>query len=325
MKAIVTSRYGSPDVLELREVPKPVPKDNEILVRIHAATVTAGDCELRRFDITPWFWIPARLFVGVWKPRKNILGQELAGVVEETGSNVSRFKKGDRVFGPTEMTLGAHAEYIALPEQATMTHMPDEMTFGEAATLPTGGLNALYFLRKAGIHPGERLLVNGAGGSIGTSAVQLAKYYGAEVVAVDHTDKLQMLESIGADRVIDYTKESYTNDRSAFDVIFDVVGTLVNPEAIRALKPGGRYVMANPTFLIVIRSLWQHRVSDTKIITGMADYRIEDLYELGTLYSKGVLQPVIDRRYPLEELADAHRYVEEGQKKGNLVISIIDE
>ncbi|MCF7803919.1 MAG: NAD(P)-dependent alcohol dehydrogenase [Candidatus Marinimicrobia bacterium] len=322
MKAVTYSEYGSPDVLKLEEVEKPVPRDDEVLIKIHAATVTAGDCELRRFDIDPLFWIPARLFMGIRKPRKRILGQELAGEIEEAGKEVTKFRKGDRVFGPTEFTLGAHAEYIALPESSMMAQMHANMTYEEAATVPTGGLNALHFLRKANIQPGEKVLINGAGGSIGTYAIQLAKLDGAEVTAVDRQEKLDMLRSVGADHVIDYTKENSTKDGNTYDVIFDVVGTSPFSRSVRSLRPNGRYLLANLSLADMIRGFWISKTTSKNVISDLADYAMEELHHLRDLIEAGKIRAVIDRRYPLEQIPDAHRYVETGRKTGNVVITI---
>jgi len=322
MKAIVYTKYGPPDVLELKEVEKPTPKDNEVLVKVHAATVTAGDCELRRFDISILFWLFVRIMFGLRKPRKKILGQELAGEIVSVGKEVTQFKKGDSIFAATEMRLGAYAEYACLPSTYAMAIKPANMSYEEAATVPTGGLNALHFLRKGNIQSGQKVLINGAAGSIGTYAVQIAKSFGAEVTGVDSTRKLDMLRSIGADQVIDYTQEDFTKSGETYDIIFDVVGKSSFSRSIRSLKKKGFYLLANPKLSQMVRGLWVLMINKKKVMTGLASYRTEDLKYLKELIEAGKIKPVIDRRYPLEQTAEAHRYVEKGHKKGNVVITV---
>ena len=322
MKAIVCTKYGPPDVLQLKEVERPTPKDNEVLVRVCAATVTAGDCELRGFKLPTWLWLPARMGFGFTGPRKGILGQELAGEVEETGRDVGLFKKGDQVFACTGLGLGAYAEYKVLPEGGAMAIKPANMTYEEAAAVPIGGLEALHFIKKANIQFGQKILINGAGGSIGTFAVQLAKHYGAEVTGVDGAGKLDMLRSIGADRVIDYTKEDFTKSGETYDVIFDVVGKSPFSGSVRSLSQNGRYLLGNPGVSSMLRGRWTSRGSK-KVIFGAARQRTEDLVFLRELIEAGKIRSVIDRRYPLEQTAEAHRYVDTGQKKGNVVITVV--
>jgi 2-desacetyl-2-hydroxyethyl bacteriochlorophyllide A dehydrogenase len=320
MRAIIWPKYGSPDVLELKEVEKPAPGDNEVLIKIVAATVFAGDCEMRRFDFPVSFWLPLRLMFGLRKPRIKILGQELAGEIEAVGSEVTQFKKGDPVFAPTDMGFGAYAEYICLPGTHPMALKPTNITFEEAATIPTGGLNALHFLRKGNVQNGQKVLINGAAGSIGTFAVQIAKTLGAEVTAVDSAGKLDMLRSIGADHVIDYMREDFTKNGETYDVIIDVVGKSSFSRSVRSLKQNGRYVLGNPRFSGMIKGLWTSMISSKKVIIALASYRTEDLVFLKELFEEGKIKSVIDRRFPLEQVAEAHRYVESGQKKGNVVI-----
>jgi len=324
MKAILCERYGSPDVLQLKEIEKPAPKDNEVLVRVRATTVTAGDCEIRKFKMPAWLWLPARIGFGFRGPRKRILGQELAGEIESVGKNVKLFKKGDQVFALTGFRLGAYAEYDCLPEGGLIATKPANMTYEEAAALPLGGLHASHYLRKANIQSGQKVLINGAGGSIGTVAVQLAKSLGAEVTAVDSEMKLGMLRSIGADQVIDYSKDDFTKRGETYDVIFDVVGKSSFSGCIRSLKERGFYLLGNPGLSQQVRGLWTSRTSGKKVIGG-ASYGAEDLISLKELIETGKIRPVIDRSFPLEEIAEAHRYVDTGQKAGNVVITLAHE
>lgn len=322
MKAVLWTAYGSTDVLQLAEVAKPIPKDNEVLIKIHAATVNAGDCEMRSFKIQPMLWLPVRLMVGIFKPRIKTLGQELAGEIEAVGKEVKRFKVGDQIFGASEMKLGTHAEYICLPSNYPIAQKPSNMNFEEAATLTVGGLNALVFLRKAKIQKGEKVLINGAGGSIGTFAVQMIKSLGAEVTVVDSAEKLDMLHSIGADYSIDYRTEDFTKNGKQYDVVFDVFGKEFSSAIINSLQPKGRYLIVNLGLTGLLRGGWTNWTSDKKVITGVVDYKIEDLEYLKEQIEAGQLKTVIDKKYPLEKIKEAHQYVEAGHKKGNFVITM---
>lgn len=326
MKAIVWTKYGSPDVLQLKEIAKPTPKTNEVLIKIHATTVTAGDCEARTLKMPILIGFPMRLYVGLRKPKRiTILGQEFAGEIEAIGKDVKRFKAGDQIFGTTGLGFGAYAEYICLPEESAMgvlTTKATHMTYEEAAAVPTGGLEALHFIRKGNIRRGEKVLIIGAGGSIGTFAVQLAKYFGAEVTGVDSTSKLELLRSIGADHVIDYTQEAFTRNGETYDVIFDVPGKSSFSGSMRSLKQNGRYLLANPGLSHVLQGPWAAMRSGKKVIFGAARQTTEDLIFLNQLIETGKIKAVIDRSYPLEQIAEAHRYVETGHKKGNVVITI---
>ncbi len=327
MKAIVWTKYGSPDVLQLKEVEKPTPKDNEVLIRIHATTVTAGDCELRGLDLPIYMSFVMRLWRGLIKPRgTTILGTELAGAIEAVGKDVKLFNEGDQVFGSAGAGFGANAEYICLPEEpgemeGGVEIKPANMTYEEAATVPFGGRDALHFLRKGNIQSGQKILINGAGGSIGTFAVQLAKYFGAEVTAVDSMGKLDMLRSIGADQVIDYTQEDFTKNGEIYDVIFDVVGTISFSRTEKSIKQNGTYLLANPRVPQMVGGLLTSR-SGKKVVMQTAAGTTEDLVFLRELVEAGKIKSVIDRRYPLEQIAEAHRYVETGHKKGNVVITV---
>jgi 2-desacetyl-2-hydroxyethyl bacteriochlorophyllide A dehydrogenase len=328
MKAIVWTKYGPPDVLQLQEVEKPTPKDNELLIRIHATTVTAGDCELRSLNLPLMYGLPLRIYSGLIRPKRvTVLGTELAGEIEAVGKDVRLFKEGDQVFGSAGFGFGANAEYICLPEEPEgmeggVAIKPANMTYEEAATVPFGGRDALHFLRKANIQSGQKVLINGAGGSIGTFAVQLAKYFGAEVTAVDSTAKLDMLRSIGADQVIDYTQEDFTRSGETYDVIFDVVGKSSFSRGMRSLKENGFYLLANPRLSHMVRAPWTSMRSSKKVILEAASGTIEDLVFLRELIEAGKIRTVIDRRYPFEQIAEAHRYVETGRKKGNVVITV---
>ena len=328
MKAVVCTAYGPPEVLQVQEVAKPTPKDGQVLIRIHATTVTRADCELRRFTFPAWIWLPLRVAFGVFKPRTRVLGQEFAGQVEAVGNAVTSFAPGDRVFGTTGIGLGAHAEYICLreqPEGGALAKIPAKMTYAEAAPIPYGGSEALRFLRKGNIVGGQKVLIIGAGGSFGTFAVQLAKELGAEVTAVDSAGKLDMLRSIGADHVIDYAERDFAASGEAYDVIFDVVCRVPLSRHLRALRPSGRCLLANPQTSHLIRGLWTSMTSSKKVIFGVEGGSKDDLPFLCQLIEAGKLRPVIDRRYPLADIAEAHRFAETEQKKGNIVIEVVRE
>ena len=328
MKAIVWTQYGSPDVLQLKEVEQPVPRDNEVLIKVHAATVTAGDCEARGLKFPFWLSLPMRLYIGFSKPnRRVILGQELAGEIVELGKDVHRFKVGDPVFGATGFRFGAYAEFCCLPAESddgVLAIKPSNMSYEEAASVPTGGLEALHFLRKGNIRKGEKILINGAGGSIGTFAVQLAKHFGAEVTGVDRAEKLDMLRSLGADHVLDYIHEDFSKDGGVYDLVLDVVGKGTFSRCVRALKPKGSYLLANPQPGSMLRGTWTSLSSKKKIVFEVAKRKVEDLLALKELIEAGKIKAVIDKCYPLEQVAEAHRYAETGHKKGNLVISVTE-
>jgi NADPH:quinone reductase-like Zn-dependent oxidoreductase len=327
MKAIVWTEYGPPDVLQLREVETPTPQDNEVLIKIHATTVTSGDCEQRSLRLPIWYRLPMRAYVGFKRPERiTILGMELAGEIESAGKAVKRFKEGDQVFAATGFVgQGACAEYICLPEEpkeGALAIKPANMTHEEAAPVPNGGNEALFFLRQGNIESGQKVLINGAGGTIGTFAVQLAKYFGAEVTAVDSAGKLDMLRSIGADQVIDYTREDFTKSGETYDFILDLVSKASFSGSIRSLKRNGRYLIANPGPSQRLRARWTSGRSSKKVIFGEARPKTEDLLFLKELIEAGKIASVIDRCYPLEQTAEAHRYVETGDKKGHVVITV---
>jgi 2-desacetyl-2-hydroxyethyl bacteriochlorophyllide A dehydrogenase len=328
MKAMIWTKYGSPDGLQLKEIEKPFPKDDEVLIKVHATSVTAGDCEMRRLQLPLMLSFPIRLYAGFLRPKRiPILGQELAGEVVEVGEVVKLFKKGDHVFGTTGFGFGAYAEYICLPEnpndmQGALAAMPTNLSHEEAAVVPTAGFEALHFLRKANIQPGQKVLIIGSGGSIGTFAVQLARHFGADVTSVDSTEKLDMLRAIGADHVIDYTKEKYINNDESYDLIIDVVGKGSVARRLKLLKSGGYYFLAYAGLSHIFLSLWVSLTSSKNLKIEAASQTKENLIILKELLEAGTLQPVIDRSYPLEQAAEAHRFVESGKKKGNVVLTV---
>lgn len=323
MKAAVFGEYGPPEVLQVADVEKPTPGDNEVLIRIGAVTVNTGDCEMRRPEIPNTIWFLIRLVFGLRKPRKQILGAYFAGEIEAVGNAVERLRVGDQVFAASGPRFGAYAEYICLPSSYPVAAKPASMTYEEAAAVPLGGINALHYLRKAKVQSGDRVLINGAGGSFGTFAVQLAKLMGAEVTGVDSTEKLDMLRTLGADHVIDYTREDFTESGETYDVIFNVVAGSSYSRNLRSLNKGGRYLLTNPAGISqVLRAVWTSMTSDKKVIIQFASEEVEDLVYLRELIEAGRLRSVIDRSYPLEQAAEAHRYVETDRKKGNVVLTM---
>lgn len=322
MKAIVYTKYGPPDVLQVKEVEKPVPGDDEVLIKVRAAEITKADCEMRSFNFqVKWFWLPLRIALGVVKPKRQVLGAYLAGEVESVGVNVTRFTEGDQVFGAARLRLGAHGEYVCLPDNFTLVPKPNNMSFAEAAAVPLGGLNAIHFMRKARIQNGEKVLVNGAGGSIGSFGVQIAKSMGAEVTAVDSAIKEEMLRRIGADHFIDYSREDFTNSGKTYDVIFSMVARSSYSGCIRALKPNGRYLMANPRMSDMLRSVLTSKFTDKTAIFQFAGEKEEELLALKEMIEEGKIKSTVDKVYSFEQAAEAHRRVETEQRLGTVVIS----
>ncbi len=322
MKAIVCTKYGPPDVLQLKEVAKPIPKDNEVLIRVYATTVSSGDVIDRSGTVSPWAWLPTRIIFGLIRPRRKIPGAELAGEIESVGKDVKLFKEGDQVFGESGWGSGAYAEYKCLPEEGVVAIKPANMPYEEAAAVPFGALTSLFFLRKGNIQSGQEVLIYGASGAIGTAAVQLARYFGAEVAGVCSTTNLEMVKSLGADEVIDYTKEDFTKSGQAYDIIFDSVGKTSFSRCKESLKQKGIFLACIMGLPELIQILWTSVTCGKKVKGGVAIERTEDLIFFKELIEAGKIRSVIDRRYPLEQIAKAHRYVEKGHKRGNVVIAV---
>lgn len=322
MKAVVATKYGSPDVLQLREVEKPVPQNNEILVKVHATTVTAGDARVRSFNVPLSLWLPARLTLGLTKPKKSIPGMVLAGEIEAVGANVTEYQVGDAVYAYDITLLSAYAEYACVPVNSALALKPPTLTYEEVAALPFGGVTALYFLKKGNIQRGQQVLVYGASGSVGTFAVQLAKHFGATVTGVCSTSNIELVKSLGADTVINYTREDFTKNGKTYDIIFDTVGKTPLPDTLELLKDGGSYLQAVSGPAVLIQMLIASRRTGKTLNGGTANPTKDDLDYLNMLVESGEIKPVIDRCYPLEQMIEAHRYVDAGHKKGNVVIAV---
>lgn len=330
MKAIVYMEYGTPDVLKLQNVEKPVPADHEIQIRIRATSINTGDLWARNFNnISPrnfsmplLLWLPSRLYFGVRKPRINILGNEFSGVVEALGKDVKRFKRGDQVFGYRGQRMGANAEYICVPENGLVAGKPSNMSFEQAAGVPYGALTALNLLRKANIQRGQKVLINGASGGIGSAAVQLAKYYGAEVSGVCSTPRLAFVKALGADKVIDYTREDFTKNGETYDLILDIPGRSSFSHCKNSLTPTGRILYASFKMKQVFQMLWTSLVGGQRVICALSSENLKDLNFIKELAEAGHITPIIDRYYPLEKASEAHRYIEAGNKKGSVVLTL---
>ena len=322
MKAIVCERYGPPEVLQLKEVEKPTPKDNEVLIKIHATTVTAGDWRVRSLNVPMGFGLLMRLVLGVSRPRQPILGSELAGEIESVGKDVSKFKVGDPVFAFSGFGMGCHAEYKCMPEDGAVVLKPTHLTYAEAAALSFGGTTALDFFRRGKLQRGEKVLINGASGAVGSAAVQLAEHFGADVTGVCSSANVELVRSLGARHVIDYTKEDFTQNGETYDVIVDTVGTAPFSRSKASLKEGGRLLLVLAGLPDMLQIPWVSMTSSKKVIAGPAAERAEDLRFLAKLAEAGEFKPVIVRRYPFEQIAEAHRYVDSGRKKGNVIIML---
>jgi NADPH:quinone reductase-like Zn-dependent oxidoreductase len=331
MKAVVYTEYGPPDVLQLKEVEKPTPKEDEILIRIYATPVAYGDILARNFkEISPRkftmpfpFWLMTRIFFGVRKPRITIRGSELAGEIEAVGKDVKLFEEGDQVFGYVGQSGGAYAEYLCMPEDGMVAIKPANMTYEEAATVPYGAFVALNLLRKGNLQSGQKVLINGASGGIGSAAVQLAKHhFGAEVTGVCSSPRLELVKSLGADKVIDYTKEDFTTSGETYDLVLDVLGKSSFSRCKSSLKQNGRYLLASFKMRQLFQMLWTSMIGSKKVICAIAPEKAKDLIFVKELAEAGKIKSVIDKRYPLEQTAEAHRYVEKGLKKGHVVITV---
>ncbi|MCX2745555.1 NAD(P)-dependent alcohol dehydrogenase [Mangrovivirga sp. M17] len=323
MKAAVLTAYGSANNIKIKEVPDPIPENNELLIKIHTCTVSAADCEVRRFDIQPLFWLPLRLMTGLFKPRKNkILGQEFAGEVIAVGAGVRHFRIGDLVFGSGGIQMGCQAEYKCKNEITGIIHKPPGITFEEAVTIPLGGLNALHYLRKANITSNDRVLIIGAGGSIGTYAVQLASKTGAHITVVESGEKLEMLKAIGANKVIDYKKEDFWLSKTKYDVIFDVSVKTGYSKCISALATNGRYIPADYSLSLLLRGFMTTLFTSNKVIITLAGDKNEDLLEVAKLIENKNIKPVIGKTFSLEEIPEANRQIEKGLKQGSFVVRV---
>lgn len=323
MKSVLWTTYGPPETLKIGELPDPHPKKGQVRIKIHAATVVAGDCEIRSFNVPKFTKIPLRVALGITKPRKPHLGMELAGVVDELGEGVERFQVGDHVYANAGLSFGGYAEYICLNEKRTVYKMPASMTFGEAATITTGGLNALHFIKKAEIKEGQTMLINGAGGSIGSYGLQIARSLGARVSVVDAPDQLRKLQDIGADTYINYLEEDFRLNGEQYDVIFDLVPDHPIENTLPSLKEGGVYLLANPN----VRNMWKasriNRKKKYKVVYQFAGEHHEDMELLNQLSDQGKLKPLIDKVFDLDEIVEAHKYVESGKKCGCVVIRVV--
>lgn len=323
MKAVLHTKYGPPDLLELKEVEKPTPKDDEVLIKVHASSVTTGDCNARDLTFAPkLFWLPGRILFGLFRPKINILGFGLAGEIAAIGKEVKHFNVGDKIFGTPGMAFGAHAEYTCMSEKGVLATKPASMTWEEAAAVFFGAHTALFFLREKGrIQAGQKILINGASGSVGTFAVQLAKFFGADVTGVCSSANLEMVKSLGANKVVDYTKDDFTKSTEAYDLVFDVVGKTSFSRCKRVLKKKGLFLACVINLPELMQILWTSITGGKKVKGGVAHERVEDLLFFKELIEAGKLKTVIDRCYPVEKAAEAFRYVEQGHKKGNVILT----
>jgi len=317
MKAIELTKYGAPEFLQMNEVEKPSPKDKEILIKIHASSVSSGDARMRRAD--PFI---IRLIFGFKRPRKPVLGVVVAGEIEAIGTSVSNYKIGDQVFGSSGMNFGAHAEYVSVPEDAVLALKPGNMSYEEAAAIPFGATASMHFLRIANIQQGQKVLIYGASGALGTMAVQLARNYGAEITAVCSTANVELMKSLGADHVIDYTQEDFTMNGKKYDVVFDTIGKSSLRKALKSLSDNGHLLLASAGIGTMIGGSVKSMFINKKIVSGVIKETVKDMNFFKQLIENGKLKAVIDRTYPLEQIAEAHAYVDKGHKKGNVIIAM---
>jgi NADPH:quinone reductase-like Zn-dependent oxidoreductase len=322
MKAIICTKYGTPEVLQLKEIEKPTPKDNEVLIKVYATTVTVADCRVRGFIVPKSFWLPAKFALGFSKPKQSILGNELSGIIEDVGKNVTKFKVGDKVFAFSDHKFGAYAEYKCISEHECIALKPENLSFEQAAALPFGGITALYFCRKANITKDTKVLIYGASGSVGTYAAQIAGYFGAEVTGVCSTKNLEMVKSLGADKVIDYTKNEWIALSEKFDVVFDAVGKMNIYKVMEITKPQGRYIHTVATPFMEIKLQLKLSKNKIKLIGGTYNADLEQINFIKKLAEDGIIKAVIDKEYSFEEIPLAHEYVDKGHKKGNVIIKL---
>ena len=323
MQAITYEIYGPPSVLTLQEVGKPLLAKNEVQIKVHAAEITKGDCELRSFNFAVnWFWLPLRLAWGMFKPKRKILGGYFAGEISAVGKEVTDYSVGQKVYGSAGLRMGAYAQYLNLPSSYTIETMPSNISYSEAAAVPLGALNALHFMRKAQIHAGDKVLINGAGGSIGSFAVQIAKIMGAEVTAVDHDIKKQMLLDIGADHFIDYNKDDISQQTQRYDVVFNMVAAASYSDCIKLLNPTGRYLMGNPRLVHMLRSVITPKISDKQVYYAFAGETAEELQTLSKMLENNELKPAIDKVFPMADVQEAHARVENESRVGIVVMTI---
>jgi len=331
MKTMIYTEYGSPDVLHMAEMATPVPRDNEVLIRIHATSVNFGDLMARNFNaVTPrtfnmpfFFWLPARLAFGIGKPRNPVLGSEFAGDVAAVGKTVTRFKLGDAVFGYLGARMGAYAEYVCMPEDGALAIKPAQLTYEQAAVVPYGAIMALSLLRRVELRPGDKVLIIGASGGIGSAAVQIARQMGAQVTGVCATPRVDFVKALGADRVIDYTRVDFTQSGETYDVIFDILGKSSFARCRHSLTPDGRYLLASFKVKQLLRMLWTSKFDRRKVICALAPGSAEDLRAVKELIESGHIRAIIDRCYPLEQVAEAQRYVESGRKRGPVAVTMM--
>lgn len=330
MKAVTLTKYGPPEVLQMNEVEKPIPKENEVLIKVYAASVNFGDIIARNFkEVTPGqfsmpfiLWLFAKIFFGFRKPRISILGSEFSGEIESVGKDVTRFKHGDQVFGYLGQKMGAYAEYLCMPEDGTVVIKPNNMSYEEAAAAPYGSIMALGLLRHLNIKQGQNILIKGASGGIGSAAVQLAKHYGAKVTGVCSTNRMEFVKSLGADKVIDYTKEDFSQNGETYDLILDILGKGSFYQSKGSLKPNGCYLFASFKMKQFFQMIMTSIIGSKKVICAIAPGNVKDLITIKELIETGKIKSIIDKCFPLEKTADAHRYIIEGNKKGNIVITI---